>query len=910
MEKHTGTEHEPISRSIDTRSGATSSERPGEVADASRQAVTERTGNPDAPLRESHELPAFRKKVEKPIEESLTDFSAVVDAFPGFVYLCSEDYDLTFLNERSVKRLGRNAVGEKCYQAVHGLDQVCPWCENERVFQGETVHWDVLSPMDYRWYHVVNTPVFYSDGSVAKLAVSIDITSLKEMEYELLQAREELEQRVEERTAALIRKQQQLTLEISERKSIEEALRRSESRYKELAELLPQVVYEIDENANFTFVNCTGLETFGYTRRDLAHGLNLFEVFVEEDHKRLSRNLDRVMHGEKLVGNEYTAQRKDGSRFPVLAYSNPIVRDNRVVGLRGVCVDMTDLKRAHEMLWIKDSAIACSINAIAMADLQGRLTYVNPSFLTLWGYDHAKEVRGKPAKEFLETAEKAAIIMDALNTEGWWIGELTAQRRDGSTFHSLLSATLVTDETGKPICMMGSFIDITERKRLSKALRTSEERFRAIFDSARDCIYIKDPSLRYVQVNPAAEKLLGIPASKICGHKAEDVFGTQAGRRLREVCSRALMGQTIEEQHTRPVKGESLTFHEVTVPLRGADGQTIGVCTISRNITERTRTRPVTRIVVRDYPSQAMRATLYKARHAAARDGIVLLLGESGSGKDYVAQWIHNHSKRASGPFFAINCAALPQDLAESELFGHEPGAFTGARARKRGLLELAEGGTLLLNEIGELAPALQSKLLTFLDSRSFLRVGGQSHIHINARLIAASHRDLAREVAQERFLQSLFYRLNVFAIQVPPLRDRLEDLPVLIEEIMSTLGEEMQLSEIPLVESSSLSNLMHYHWPGNVRELRNVLERALMLWDKGDLSLTIPELNGTQKEWSHRLTFPAGSGLEDVTDEVVRSLCVEALKRSRGSKKAAARLLKISRGSLYRYMRRLGIAR
>ncbi|MBI5572676.1 MAG: sigma 54-interacting transcriptional regulator [Desulfomonile tiedjei] len=850
------------------------------------------------------------KKARKALRQSQTNYAAIVEAFPGFIYLCSPDYDLTFMNRRFAEHVGRNAVGEKCYQAIHGLDGVCPWCENERVLQGETIQWEVLSPMDHCWYHVLNAPVSHADGSVSKMSVSRDITWRKKMEQDLLQAREELERRVEERTEELSRNNDRLKREVEERKSIEEALRRSEAQYKDLVQLLPQVVYEVDAKENFTFMNCTGLERFGYTCADLARGVSVFDVFVPEDRKRLARNIGKVMGGEKLSGNEYTARQKDGDTFPVLTYSSPIIREDQVAGLRGVLVDMTDLKRAQEMLWIKDSAIACSINAIVMTDLQGRLTYVNPSFLKLWGYDRPREVRGRPAVEFWQPEKKATEIMKALNTTGWWIGELAAKRRDGSSFDTLLSATMVTDETGKPICLMGSFIDLTERKRLSQALQTSEERFRAIFNSARDCIYIKDPSLRYIQVNPAVEKLVGLPASEIIGWKAEDVFGAEAAKRLREVCLRALSGETIEEEHTRSVKGEPLTFHEVTVPLRGAGGQIIGVCTISRNITERMKTRGATRILTRDYPSDAMRATLYKARHAAARDGIVLLYGESGSGKDYVAQWIHNHSMRASGPFFAINCAALPQELAESELFGHEPGAFTGARARKRGLLELAEGGTLLLNEIGELSLILQSKLLTFLDTRSFLRVGGQKQIHINARLMAATHRNLAVEVAEGRFLQSLFYRLNVFAIHVPPLRERREDLPGLVEEILTALASEMQLCETPRIVSSSWNNLAQYHWPGNVRELRNVLERALMLWDKGNLNLIVPELNGAQKEWSHRLTFPSGSSLDTVTDEVVRSLCVEALRRCRGSKKAAASLLRISRGTLYRHMKRVGLAR
>lgn len=689
----------------------------------------------------------------------------------------------------------------------------------------------------------------------------------------------------------------------------EEALRKSEAKYRDLVESLPQPVYEIDAQGKLTFMNRCGLATFAYRPEDLAKGIKALNLVAPEERERLARRLGQVMEGARLSGTEYTAVRKDGSTFPILTYSHPIVRDNAVTGVRGVCVDVSDLRRTQQKLWIKDSAMASSIDAICLADLEGNLTYVNPAFLRLWGYDGTKEVLGKHHTEFWHVAEKAEEVGREVIVKGWWIGELAGKKKDGSLFDAHVSATMVTDPTGKPICLMGSFLDVTERKKLGDALRRSEERFRAVFQGAKDCIFIKDRSLRYTHVNPAVEKLVGLKASEIIGRTAEDIFGKETGEIIREINLRVLNGQSIEQEQIRPVKGERLTFHDVTVPLRSPNGTIIGVCTISRNVSERRNTTQVPRISVSEYPSQVMRATLEKARFAAARDSIVLICGESGSGKDYVAQWIHNHSRRASGPFFAINCAALPQELAESELFGHEPGAFTGAMGRKRGLLELAEAGTILLNEIGELPLALQSKLLTFLDTKSFVRVGGEKSIHINARLIAATHRNLETEVAAGRFLPALFYRLNVFSVNVPPLRDRIDDLPMLCEELMSVIALEMQFTEIPVIDSSVVKGLSRYLWPGNVRELRNVLERALMLWDKGRFELSIPMLEKAPQDWSHSVGFPLGRSLHDVTDEIIELLCREALNRSAGERKMAAHILGISRNSLYRYMKRFGIA-
>lgn len=309
-----------------------------------------------------------------------------------------------------------------------------------------------------------------------------------------------------------------------------------------------------------------------------------------------------------------------------------------------------------------------------------------------------------------------------------------------------------------------------------------------------------------------------------------------------------------------------------------------------------------------DYRSEAMKSTLAQARQAAISDSIVLLLGESGSGKDYLARYIHDHSRRANGPFFAINCAAVAPELAESELFGHEPGAFTGARGRKRGLLELAEGGSLLLNEVGELTMPMQAKLLTFLDTRSFTRVGGETHIPVNARLIAATNRDLEAATREGRFREDLYYRINVLSIRVPPLRERKEDIPGLVHKILAQLVTEMHVSPPPGIEAESMQALVSYRWPGNVRELRNVLERALMLWEHGPLRVTVGAADQATRALLE-VQFPLDRTLHDVENDVVKRLCAEALERAGGSKQGAARLLGISRNSLYRYMKRLGIS-
>jgi two-component system response regulator AtoC len=467
------------------------------------------------------------------------------------------------------------------------------------------------------------------------------------------------------------------------------------------------------------------------------------------------------------------------------------------------------------------------------------------------------------------------------------------------------------DTHDRPLRMAGIFFDITSRKRAEQALRESEQRFRAIFEGAEDYIFLKDRSLRYTDVNPAVEKLFGLPKSKIIGQRNKDLFGKEGSKQAEQTDSRVLEGATIEGEQTRTIDGIPRIFLYTKSPLRDNSGEVVGILAISRDITERKKVE-VHPEITQEYPSKAMRSTL-KSAILAGKGATVLLTGESGSGKDYLARYIHDHSDRASGPYFSVNCAAISEGLAESELFGHERGSFTGAVGRKRGLLELAEGGTLLLNEIGELSLQLQSKLLTFLDTRKFVRVGGEKEISVNARLIAATNRDLEKEVEGGTFRKDLFYRLNVFSIAAPPLRERREDIPILVREILSKLRSEMEIAGVPTIDASFMSAFKKYDWPGNVRELRNVLERALMFSRGGKLDLADLEFCNVDKELPHEqessftVSFPSNKSLNEMTQDLKRFLINAALRQSRGKRQAAARLLKISRDSLKHYMKTLG---
>jgi two-component system, NtrC family, response regulator HydG len=291
--------------------------------------------------------------------------------------------------------------------------------------------------------------------------------------------------------------------------------------------------------------------------------------------------------------------------------------------------------------------------------------------------------------------------------------------------------------------------------------------------------------------------------------------------------------------------------------------------------------------------SAGMKAALSAGRQVAATDATVLLLGESGTGKSQLARFIHYQSKRAAEPIVEVHCAALPESLLEGELFGHEKGAFTGAAQRKAGHLAAADGGTLFLDEIGEITPATQVKLLRFLQERAFVPLGSTEVRTVDARVISATNRDLAEAVKDGAFREDFYYRLNVFAIHVPPLRDRMDDILPIAERLLASRG-------IPAEKLSPAARqkLLAHPWPGNVRELENALERGLILAGEGEI---LPEhLTGGagRPSQTNRAADLLGEGFD--LDAFERDLIYAALERAAGNKTQAARLLGITRRRLY----------
>jgi formate hydrogenlyase transcriptional activator len=301
--------------------------------------------------------------------------------------------------------------------------------------------------------------------------------------------------------------------------------------------------------------------------------------------------------------------------------------------------------------------------------------------------------------------------------------------------------------------------------------------------------------------------------------------------------------------------------------------------------------------------SSALEAVLEEVGRVAPTDSTVLVEGETGTGKELIAQAIHNLSSRCGRAFIRLNCAAIPLDLLESELFGHEKGAFTGAIAQKIGRFELADKGTLFLDEVGDIPPALQPKLLRVLQEQEFERLGGTRTHQVDVRLVAATNRDLAGMVKRAEYRSDLYYRLNVFPIKLPPLRARREDIPELVRHFVEILGRRLgrQIEHIP---PETMSALSAYHWPGNIRELQNLIERAVILSNSGVLPNPLPAAGIPPVSPS-----PAAATLKD-TERAMILRTLEATAWVIGGPNGAAAKLGLKRTTLICKMQKLGISR
>jgi PAS domain S-box-containing protein len=481
--------------------------------------------------------------------------------------------------------------------------------------------------------------------------------------------------------------------------------------------------------------------------------------------------------------------------------------------------------------------------------------------------------------------------------------------------------------------------DLIRASRLSREVRANERRWRQLLGDVQLLAVRIDREGQVVDVNPHFTEVTGYTSDDAAGHAYWDFVAPEQREERRTAFARAMEGDPTREVEvtTTGKDGRPKRIRWRNVLLRDADGEIEGMLSIGADVTdqvaaERDRDRALKELeLLKDrleeenvYLREEIRSehgfedivggsdpllyVLHKVRQVARSDTSVLIHGETGVGKELIARIIHKESARANGPFVVVNCAALPPNLIESELFGHERGAFTGAERQRRGRFELANGGTLFLDEIGELPLELQPKLLRALQEGEMERVGGSETIAVDVRVIAASNRDLNAEMKAGRFREDLFYRVAVYPITVPPLRDRREDIPLLVQHFARHFARRRgrRIDEVP---AEVMRRLQSYQWPGNVRELQNVIERAVLTSSGGVLHLA----ESLKSEPSGK-TEPRKNGPETPTltlDEVERRYIVRVLETTGGQVSGtggAAEILGLHANTLRYRMKKLGI--
>jgi PAS domain S-box-containing protein len=428
-----------------------------------------------------------------------------------------------------------------------------------------------------------------------------------------------------------------------------------------------------------------------------------------------------------------------------------------------------------------------------------------------------------------------------------------------------------------------------------------------IFDSIGEGVFTTDPDCRITAFNRAAEQITGFTREQAVGRYCFDIFRT-------EICqSRCALRHTLADgkpiSNTRVTiitrDGRPLPISVSTTILRDKGGRVVGAVEFFRDLSVeeelRQRLNRMDAFANLRSNNERMQRMLGLLPEVAAAECNVLIHGPSGSGKELIAQAIHNLSPRHHGPYIRVNCAALPETLLESELFGYVKGAFTDAKRDKPGQFQLASGGTLLLDEIGEMPPALQVKLLRVLQGGEFQPLGSTKALHTDARIVTSTNRNIESMVREGGFREDLYYRINVVNLEIPPLRERLEDLPRLVNHFIEQFRARRR-KPIDRVSGDVMALLRRYDWPGNVRELENAIEHAFVLCRDNVIQVEhLPERIVTVARDEGKPTAPFG---ESSPEAVIR----ESLARNRGNRSETARELGMHRSTLWRKMRQYGI--
>ncbi len=576
---------------------------------------------------------------------------------------------------------------------------------------------------------------------------------------------------------------------------------------------------------------------------------------------------------------------------------------------------------------------------IICADKEGVILEINQGLRTLLGF-REDELIGRQT-DFLYTDSKPHGHLDRIlfNLEGKHSTEsfeTTVRRKDGTVIPVEIIGTLVKDDKGKELCCLMVIHDISASKTLENNLRQMEQKFRTVANFAYDWVFWRLLDGRMLYVSPSCERITGYTVEQFMDNPSlfrqimvpEDRQIWDAYRKHPDNIK-----VDLREFQFRIIRrdGELRWIEHAAHRVISDDNEVIGFRSSNRDITKRKKIEEELRQSLLENlqykalleaesaylkeeinlnyahehivgSSDALQYVLFKINQIAPTDTSVLLLGETGTGKELFARTIHTNSAHRDRPLIKVNCATLPENLIESELFGHEKGSFTGAHTRRIGRFELADKGTIFLDEIGEIPLDLQAKLLRVLQEGEFERIGGSRSVRVNVRVITATNRDLEADIRNGRFRQDLWYRLNVFPITAPPLRERIGDIPQLVRHFVEIFSRKLR-KDISAIPVTVMTQLESYHWPGNVRELQNVIERAV-LNTYGSRLVLAEELKRPQAA----METPFKSLEEMERDHITRIL--EKTNWKVSGKGSAAEILGLKRSTLRAKMDKHGIRR
>jgi formate hydrogenlyase transcriptional activator len=701
----------------------------------------------------------------------------------------------------------------------------------------------------------------------------------------------------------------------------EAQLRQEREELRVIVDLIPQTIIVLSPDGKAIYANRVALEYTGLSLDEVRADDFRDRVFHPEDVERLREDRQNGLSGAIPFENEQRALGKDGKYRCFLIRYNPLVDESgKVVRWYATGTDIEDRKLAQEALGNALGQVQKSETRLRQViDTIPTMAWCNlpdgsNEFLNKRWHDYTGLTPNESRGCGWQTAFHPEDIGPLMT---WWRQlvdsglpgdtEARVRGRDGVYRWFLIQVEPFRNEVGRIVRWYGTSTDIEALKETEEKLREDEREVRQITEAIPQAVVVQDPCGVPIYANQATLDYTGLTAADVMAPTfRERIFHPEDLDKFRNERKAALArGLAFEFEHRALRKdGQYRWFLIQYNPFRNERGKVTRWYATGTDIDDRVRTEERMRnenLALREQidrdsmfedivgSSEALRKVLRQVAKVAASDSTVLILGETGTGKELIARAIHKRSKRADRAFIGVNCAAIPPSLIASELFGHERGAFTGATQRRMGRFESANGGTIFLDEVGDLPAEIQIALLRVLQEREIERVGSSRSIPIDVRVVAATHRDLNALVAAGRFRQDLLYRLNVVPIQMPPLRERAADLPLLVEYFIDRFGKRAG-KKFRTIDKKFLKAFQAYGWPGNVRELQNVIERAVILSE--DDTLAVDE-TWLKRQPAHNPVRPPtlDGALVKQEQEMIEAALAESRGRISGPAGAAAKL-------------------